>query len=351
MYEYFEQLNPIIKEYFHILSPEIPFFLEEYINTPEMQRIGKISNACGTDYTKIFHTQFFFSRLDHSVGVALIIWHFTKDKKQTLAGLFHDIATPCFVHCIDFMNGDHEKQESTEELTTRIIQNSKEIMQLLKRDGIKLEEVNDYHIYPIADNDTPKLSADRFEYTFSCGLVQKVVWNLKKIKEMYENITILENEEEIPELGFQDEKLAEEYITIIRELWPSWFNNEDRITMQFIADTMKKMSEEGYITVDDLYHLSEAEVIDKIKNCEDTYIAECFEKFQNTTHIMESDKPVQGKYCVSIKAKRRYIIPLTKTTEGNIVRINQISQIAKEKIDSFLNFEVPPYAYFDFDFQ
>ena len=351
MNQYFEQLNPIIKEYFHILSPEIPPFLEEYINTPEMQRIGKISMSCGIDYTKIFHNQFFYSNLEHSVGVALIIWHFTKDKKQTLAGLFHDIATPCFKHCIDFMNGDHEKQESTEELTTQIIQNSKEITQLLKRDGIKLEEVNDYHIYPIADNDTPKLSADRFEYTFSCGLVQKVVWNLDKIKEMYENITILENEEGIPELGFQDAKLAEEYITIIRELWPSWFNNEDRITMQFIADTMKKMSEEGYITVDDLYHLSEAEVINKIENCENKYIAEAFKKFRNTTKIGESDVPVENKYCISVKAKRRYIVPLTKTTEGNIVRINQVSELAKEKIDSFLSFEVKPYAYFDFDFK
>ena len=348
MNQYFEQLNPIIKEYFHILSPEIPSFLEKYINTPEMERIGKISMCCGTDYTKIFHNQFFYSNLEHSVGVALIIWHFTKDKKQTLAGLFHDIATPCFKHCIDFMNGDHEKQESTEELTTQIIQNSKEIMQLLKRDGIQLEEVNDYHIYPIADNDTPKLSADRFEYTFSCGLVEKVVWNLDKIKEMYENITILENEEGIQELGFQDEKLAEEYITIIRELWPSWFNNEDRITMQFIADTMKKMSEEGYITIDDLYHLSEAEVISKIENCENKDIAEAFKKFRNTTKIGESDVPVENKYCVSVKVKRRYIVPLTKTAEGKIARINQVSKIAKEKIDSFLNFEVPSYAYFDF---
>lgn len=51
-------------------------------------------------------------------------------------------------------------QESTEDLTTEIISNSSEIMSLLKRDNIKLEEVNDYHKYPIADNDTPMLSAD-----------------------------------------------------------------------------------------------------------------------------------------------------------------------------------------------
>ena len=37
-------------------------------------------------------------------------------------------------------------------------------MQLLSRDNIKVEEVCDYHKYPIADNDTPMLSSDRLEY-------------------------------------------------------------------------------------------------------------------------------------------------------------------------------------------
>lgn len=349
MSNYFENLNPIVKEYFNILSPEIPEFLEEYIDTPEMQRIGKISMSCGTDYTKIFNNRFFHSNLDHSVGVALIIWNFTKDKKQTLAGLFHDIATPCFKHCIDFMNGDHEKQESTEELTTQIIKNSKEIMTLLKRDGIKLEEVDDYKIYPIADNDTPKLSADRFEYTFASGLVFKVVWTLDKIKEIYNNVTVLQNEEGIQELGFKDSKIAEKYIDIISELWPAWISNEDKITMQFIADTTKKMSEKGYLKIEDLYRLSEAEVINKIENCEDKHISNCFKMFRNTTAIGESKQPVEDKYCVGIKAKRRYIIPLTRTENG-VNRINEVSDIAKQKIESYLAWETKPYAYLDFKF-
>lgn len=114
MNEYFENLNETIKEYFKVLSDEIPDFLYDYINTKPMQRIGKIGCGCGTDYTKIFNNKFFYSNLDHSIGVALIIWNFTKNKKQTIAGLFHDISTPVFKHCIDFMNGDHETQESTE---------------------------------------------------------------------------------------------------------------------------------------------------------------------------------------------------------------------------------------------
>ncbi len=169
MSHYFENLEPTIQQYFHILSDEIPDFLLEYINTPEMQRLAGISRSCGTIYSNMYHHNVWYSTLDHSVGVALIIWHFTKNKKQTLAGLFHDISTPVFQHTVDFMNGDYEKQESTEELTTKIITQSKEIMDLLKRDGIQVEEVDNYHIYPIADNDAPRLASDRLEYTFSDG--------------------------------------------------------------------------------------------------------------------------------------------------------------------------------------
>ena len=128
MNQYLENLNINIKNYFKILSPKgIPEFLWDYINTKEMQKQNGISVSCGTIYSKIYN-QTWYSSLDHSIAVALIVWNFTKDKKQTLAGLFHDVATPAFKHTVDFMNGDYEKQESREELTTDIIKNSKEIM-------------------------------------------------------------------------------------------------------------------------------------------------------------------------------------------------------------------------------
>ena len=242
MNEYFENLNETIKEYFKVLSDEIPDFLYDYINTPAMQRIGKIGCGCGTDYTKIFNNKFFYSNLDHSIGVALIIWNFTKDKKQTIAGLFHDISTPVFKHCIDFMNGDHETQESTEELTTYMIKNSKEIMELLERDNIKVNEVDDYHIYPIADNDTPKLSADRLEYTLTNGLYFKAVWNVQKIKEIYSNIEIQINEDGIRELGFKDKKIAEEFIDGASQLWPLWVSNEDCRFVKHMSHFINKYS-------------------------------------------------------------------------------------------------------------
>ena len=350
MNKYLNNLNDEVKEYFKILSPEFPEWLLEYIGAPEMQRIGGISMSCGTDYSKCFNVRYWYSNLDHSVGVALIIWHFTHDKKQTLAGLFHDISTPVFKHCIDFMNGDSEKQESTEEMTTDVIKNSKEIMDLLKRDSIKLEEVNDYKLYPIADNDTPKLSADRFEYTFSSGLTFFRVWELDKIKEIYNNVVVAKNEDGTDELVFKDINVCEKYIDIISKLWPEWVSDKDRTVMQFLADMCKSMSNAGYLTINDLYTLSEKEIINKFLNCDDTYLSESFKKFQSASKVYKSDKPVEDKYCINVKSKTRYVNPLV-LTENGISRINKVSQESNNAITKYLNMpKGGNYTYFDFDF-
>ena len=351
MSKYFEKLNKEIKEYFKILSPEIPEFLEDYIEVPEMQKQAGISVSCGTYYSKLFpDIKLWYSSLDHSVAVALIIWNFTKDKKQTLSGLFHDIATPAFKHCIDFLNGDYEKQESTEELTEKIISESKEIMRLLKRDGIKIEEVSDYHMYPIADNDTPQLSSDRLEYTLSNGLgARKGIWNLDEIKEIYQNIEVQKNEEGIEELGFKDKRLAEKFVKSMSELSSSYITNETKLTMQFLADIIKKMNEKGIIPKSDLYKLSEEKIINKIENCQYDNISNCFKMWKNAIKINESDVSVNDKYCMSIKAKIRYIVPLVRD-EDKFIRINQISDLAKQDVEKCLKYKTKKYAYFDFDF-
>ncbi len=350
MNNYFENLDETIKQYFNILSDEIPDFLQDYIDTPEMQKQNGISVSCGTIYSKMYNSMW-YSSLDHSVAVSLIIWHFTKDKKQTLAGLFHDIATPVFKHCIDFMNKDYETQESTEELTTKIIKDSREIMKLLERDKIQIEEVNNYHIYPIADNDTPQLAADRLEYTLSNGLgATEKIWGLKEIEEIYKDIEVQRNEKGMEELGFKNKEIAEKFVHTMSILSSMYIRSKTKFSMQFLADIMKKMSENHLISINDLYNLSEKEVIQKIENCNIDNISKCFELWKNATEVNEADSKVNDKYCVNIdKIKIRYINPLVR--RGNeFIRINKISNIAKTDIEKALNYKTKKYAYLNFYF-
>lgn len=55
MRNYFDNISDTLKEYFNILSDEIPDFLCDYIETPEMQKQAGISVTCGTIYSKMYN--------------------------------------------------------------------------------------------------------------------------------------------------------------------------------------------------------------------------------------------------------------------------------------------------------
>lgn len=176
------------------------------------------------------------------------------------------------------------------------------------------------------------------------------MFDLDTIREIYNNIIILKNEDGIEELGFKDYKICEKYIHIISKLWPEWISDKDRTAMQFLADIVKSMNVKGYITIDDLYTLSEKEILDKILKCEDSYIRDNFIKFQNATFTYGSDIPVENKYCISVKGKRRYVNPLT-IYNGNVCRINEVSELANNDIKEYFNIKHYKYTGFDFDFK
>ena len=391
------KMDENLKKYFNMLEKNFPEFLNDYINTKEMQRLGYISVSCGTIYSKLYDLGY-YSSLSHSIGVALIIWHFTHDKKQTLAGLFHDIATPVFKHTIDFLNGDYMKQETTEKLTAKIIKNSTQIRALLKRDKIRLKEVVDYHIYPIADNEIPKLSADRLEYTMSNALIVYKCENLEKIREIYNSIDVLKEEIEANktnetneenevkekneinkkneqnetskvdladnelELGFTDIKKAEEFVAISSKLSIKYRDDKTRYSMQFLADIVKKLNKEKKITKKDLYEKKESEIIELIENSD---CKEEFEKWKNATKIITSkNKPTETQkniYCVNQRAKIRYIDPLVQIEtkqyqeEKGKMRIlrtkneraSKVSNLAKKLIEENLKYDMDKYIYLE----
>lgn len=342
MNAYYDNLNEEIKEYFKILEPNFPEWLNEYINTKELLSQKYISVTCGTIYSDLFESNFFFSSLDHSVAVALIVWHFTHDKKQTLSGLFHDIATPAFKHCVDFLNGDYMTQESTEDLTTEMIKNSKEIMSLLKRDNISISEVDDYHIYPIADNDTPKLSADRLEYSLSNALFTYRLLDSECIKEIYNDIEIQRNEENEIELGFKTKKIAIKFVEVTSRLSVIYREDRTRYSMQFIADILKRLSIENKISKEDLYKLKESDVIEII---ESSKYNDIFNIWKNAKKVKISKDEPKDVYFVHHGAKIRYINPLL-----NGERIYKVCKVAKKMIDDNLSYNMDNYVYLDFNF-
>ena len=348
----------IISDYHKILSPDFPDFLHPYINLPIMQRLSGIGLLCGSDYTSLFKNRFFYSRLDHSIGVALIIWHFTKNKAQTLSGLFHDISTPTFSHVSDFRKGDALTQTITETSTSAFLKRDSELLSLLSRDGLTLSEVDDYHKYPIADNEIPSLSADRLEYMFPSGMALENSWTLQDVQEIYSDISILKNEDGVEELGFNTEKLAVKYCEKFCITGHLLQLNEDKLTLHLLGQIMNLAEELKILSEEDFYTLSEKEAISKIhekiqqidyNNSEVVYFCRLFNTFLSMKEIFhvenlsELPEPAENYFVVDIKVKQRYINPLVKTPEGP-KRIYDVNPYAKKIIDDFISYKDTKYG-------
>ncbi|MBR6153625.1 MAG: hypothetical protein IKQ43_04230 [Treponema sp.] len=336
------------QQYLKILCGDYPDFLDDYIQLPLLQRLSGVGLLCGTDWTPLFHNQFYYSRLEHSIGVALIVWNFTHDKKQTIAGLFHDVATPAFSHVVDFQKGDVQTQESTEKLTSRIINDDIVLSELLFSQGIYKYEIDDYHQYPIADNNIPGLSADRLEYMFPSGAALDGIWEMSDIKDCYSQIRVLANEVGQQELGFISAEAALEYTKKFLKTSMILQHNEDKVAMQLMADVLSRAMECGFIDERDLLFMNEEYLITKFEGLAsrnlDPKFTRLFRTFRNMKTVMHTFAPIEDAYCVSLDVKKRFVDPLVQTAGQGSKRLSQISSEGEKCIHEFLAYKDTPYG-------
>lgn len=303
-------------ELWHIYHENIPDFLQAAAATPPMQRLKGVGMNCGCEYTAfpLFSSWRPYSRYDHSVGAALITWHFTRDPHQAMAALLHDIATPVFSHVVDFLRGDHEKQESTECGTEEMILNSPHLQAVFRQYGIRGSLVTDYHIYPIADNDSPRLSADRLEYTLG-NIVNFGYGTEETVKKYYNDLVATEEE-----LVFRTPEIASGFARDALRCGKIYVCDADRYCMQTLADILKKAAGEGRLAEADFYGEEKA-VIEKLDSAE--WSGYC---------ALHALKKAEGG--LVIPAKKRYIDP----TANDGTRVSQRDAAFRKELEAFLSY-------------
>lgn len=335
------------EEYNSILCDPAPQFLQKYLEIPLLFRLSGIGLLCGTDWCGFFNNSFFYSRLDHSYATALIAWRFTHDKAQAIAALLHDVSTPAFSHVVDFMEGDPATQTKTESLNPRFIGRSAELAALLERDGVSLSSVQDSKMYPVVDNEIPRICADRLAYMYPSAAGLQRLWTLDEIRANYNAIKLLKNEDGQDEPGFDDEKQAllytERFLTIGRFLLQA----EDKAAMQLLADVVKSAVKSGVIREEDLYSQSESSLIahfeDAAEKSPESNFALLFRTFRRARSVRRSEVPLPGHYSVNVSVKQRYVDPLVETPSGPR-RISKILPEAARQIDDLRSFKDLPYA-------
>ncbi len=317
-------------DHMRLYHAPIPEFIRKISAAPALFRLRDVGMNCGLEYTSF---PFFkdippYSRYEHSIGAALIVWHFTRDEKQTCAALLHDIATPVFAHVVDFLKGDHMKQEATEEKTEELILADEEILSVLADLGLGAGDVADYHRYPIADNDAPRLASDRLEYTLG-NILNFGFGKEEDVKELYEDLFVGENEDGDPEIVFRTPRKAlafSQYALACSEIYVS---DPDRCSMEVLAGILKQAISSGVIGEADLY-TTEGQVIRKLAG--DAVFREEWRRFRRLDTILKA-KEKEDDTWIRVYAKKRYIDPLI-AGKG---RVSHVFPAYRAALDAFLN--------------
>lgn len=290
-----------------LYNENVPEHISHISSCDIFARLKGIGMNCGCEYTDLplFRDIAPYSRFDHSVGVSLIVWHFTKDLRASVAGLLHDISSPSFSHVIDFLNRDYLSQESTEAPTLDMIRSSDELVRILDGYGLAPEDVCDYHVFPVADNETPKLSADRLEYTLGNGLNYGFTTE-RDVRRMYDDITVGTNEDGIDELAFTDPAVASEFSRLALSCSKVYVSDQDRYAMQILSEIVAGALERGTISLEHLYE-PEDRLIGRLCSAEPSRME--WERFIRLSRVTESGP---GPWARMIVAKKRHINPLVK---------------------------------------
>lgn len=311
----------------NLYGGSLPEIIRDGIRAKEMQRLQQVGMNCGCEYTSFplfLSMKEWYTRYDHSIGTALIVWRFTGSTAQTLAALFHDIATPCFAHVVDFMRNDHMTQESTEDRTREIIAGSETLGSVLRKYGLEEDDAADYHQYPIADNDSPKLSADRLEYTFG-NLVNFGKCTKAQMTGMLDDLIVGRNESGEEELMFRTFEQARLFAFGALDMGKIYVSDEDRFSMQALAELLKEAVRQGVISMRDLW-TDEPAVIQKL--CADPEFRKRWIHFRGYREIIRGQE--DG---IIVRAKKRYIDPAVEDRG----RMSVLDPEFREATAQFLN--------------
>lgn len=268
--------------YLYLLGyANMPDFLIKYLDTPSLIRLKKIGYFCGMDYASkdIYNFCTYISRYMHSLTTALLTYKISSDRKATLAGLFHDVGTPCFSHVIDYMNKDYANQESTEEYTERIILSDNYLRQCLLKDGVSANEIIDFKKYSLVDSARPKLCADRLDGIILNSLGWTKTISKQDIKDILNSIAIYINEEGKEEIGFTNYEVANKVVELSDTIDRYCHSNEDNYMMELLARITKYALDNGYTTYDGLYRYDEEYVFGLLYSIRDRVLEEYLLEF------------------------------------------------------------------------
>lgn len=103
------------------------------------------------------------TRFDHSVGAMLLVRRLNGPVTEQIAALLHDVSHTAFSHVIDYVFDGHDSQSYHDEEKETYLQGT-DIPAILTRHGYDWRDFLHEEAYPLLEQPSPRLCADRVDY-------------------------------------------------------------------------------------------------------------------------------------------------------------------------------------------
>ncbi|WP_222536604.1 HD domain-containing protein [Pedobacter polysacchareus] len=197
---------------------ELPAVFDDLLASPTLKRLGGVhqSGAIFLVNPELCHT-----RLEHSIGVLLLIRKLGGSELEQIAGLLHDASHTAFSHVGDYVFKNKEENYH-EEMFAEVLMNS-DIPAVLQKHGYHLDEILD-GTFPLLEQPLPDLCADRLDYTLRDAVHAGLI-NRPAAKLFLEHIRIqggrivVTNEEQVNWINAVYERLKKEVFELPLHLY------------------------------------------------------------------------------------------------------------------------------------
>ncbi len=226
------------------ITPLAEPVLEAVLGTPAMQRLRGISQSGVSGLLGIAPN---FSRLEHSIGVALLLRRLGAPLQEQIAGLLHDISHTAFSHVVDFVYAEHEV--SYHDRKWHEVMERSSVPATLERFGFDWHLLEaDTGTFPLLEQPQPLLCADRVDY-FLRTLVPSGLGTREQLGWLLSHLTTHEGLIVVDDLAAA-RWMADTYIEMDERMWSS---PREVALYWVLAHAMRHAVESGYIHEQDWY--------------------------------------------------------------------------------------------------
>ena len=307
-------------------------------SVPEIMRLNNISMSSGINISKFGMFNYRYSKLDYSIGIALILEKFSKDSSQIISGLLSDINSPAFDKATKLMKHDISEFTNYDQIV-----GSDMLFEFFLKNKISINEISDPSIYPLISNENGKLNACNLEKLLHLAYFEKFC-SIEEVKELYDDIIIVPNENNEQEFAFDTPSLGIKFSKISVEIGKKYRSYEAKITMQIIADLLDLMIRRMELNVNDLFKFGDRAILEIGLNSSDKQISDGWKYLQQLDKVYTRFTQVEDEYCKKIEIETEFVDPLIRV-KGGYERASRVDYSLAKEIEAYFNSSSDLYAY------